>query len=488
MKSKGTILIVDDEEDIRFTLSELLKKDGYEVETASNGQEALEKISETNFDAIFLDIRMPVMDGLTTLEKIKEKNQDVPVIMISAYGLNDVAYKALHDFNAFYFVSKPFKIEEVRALAERAVRTYRSLSEVQQLKEKLALAEEYKFENIVGSSSQMKEIFQLIKQVAKTDATVLIYGESGTGKELVARAIHRHSLRKNKPFVEINCAAIPEGLLESELFGHEKGAFTGAVAQKQGKFELADGGTLFLDEIGDMSLATQAKVLRVLQEQKFERVGGTTPISVDIRVIAATNKDLAKGVQEKWFREDLYFRLNVVPIYLPPLRERKEDINLLVCHFLDIYNKKYNKNVKGVTDTVMDFFMRYHWPGNVRELENVIQRAVVLTEKDVIDEEFLPIIMQHIPKKDKIAVSQKEESDRATEGINIQPLEETLSKTIADVEKKEILKALELTSWNKTKAAEYLKISRKTLHQKIKAYNIIPPEDSKYFDSDEEEL
>ncbi|OHB89970.1 MAG: hypothetical protein A3C38_06590, partial [Planctomycetes bacterium RIFCSPHIGHO2_02_FULL_50_42] len=317
------ILVVDDDQGIQFFLGEALTKKGYQVDSATSAEAAISKIKQDAFSLILLDVRLPGMSGIDAIRKIHELEPRAPIIVMTAYGSKDLAVRAVQE-GAYDFLTKPIKLDEFIIILKRALEKRRLLIEVSRLEDKIK--KKYKFENIVGSSGCMQEVFAMVDKVAETDSSVIIYGESGTGKELIAQALHAHSGRREKSFVKLNCVAIPEGLLESELFGHEKGSFTGAVSQKIGKFELANGGTIFLDEIGDMTLATQAKILRVLQEREFERVGGTKTVRVDVRIITATNKDLQKAVEEEKFREDLYFRLNVVPIYLPPLRERKEDI------------------------------------------------------------------------------------------------------------------------------------------------------------------
>jgi two-component system, NtrC family, response regulator AtoC len=454
---QSKVLIVDDEETLRFTLSEVMHKEGYTVVTATDGEDALQKMSETLFDLIILDIKMPKMDGMETLPRIKEIDSDATVIMITAFGSKELALQAIH-IGAYDYFTKPFDIEEMRVVVRRGLeknRLHRELSVLQK--------RPYEFENMIGQSNQMQDIFRLIHQVANSDATVLICGESGTGKELVAQAIHYHSPRTKKPFIKMNCVAIPEGLLESELFGHEKGSFTGALNQRVGKFELAQDGTLLLDEIGDMSLTTQAKLLRVLQEREFERVGGNKVVKVNIRIIAATNQDLAKAVQEKRFREDLYFRLNVVPIYLPPLRERKSDIPLLLDHFLRIYNARFSKQVRNVAPSVMKFFTEYSWPGNIREFENIIQRAVVLAQSDTLIENYLPLGTHPVKSNDIIP----------TESLSgNQPLSEKINAITTEAEKKIIIQALEEAQGNRTVAARILGLSRKGLYDKLARYNI----------------
>jgi two-component system response regulator AtoC len=454
------ILVVDDDEDMRFTLREVMSREGYDVETAVDGIEALEKNQQTQFDIIILDVKMPRLDGIETLRQLRGISPELIVIMVTAFGTRSLALEAIQ-LGAYDYFSKPFDIGEIRIVVRRAL-------EKNRLEKELKILQEQKwqtvsFENIVGNSQVMRDIYKQIEQIAESDVTILVYGESGTGKELVAEAMHRRSKRSQQPFIRMNCVAIPEGLLESELFGHEKGAFTGASAQKLGKFELANGGTLFLDEVGDMGLSTQAKLLRVLQEREFERVGGTKTIKVDIRIIAATNKDLVKAIQDKSFREDLFYRLNVVPIYLPPLRERKEDIPLLLEHFLNIYNQKFNNKIKQVSPGVMKLLMERDWSGNIREFENVIQRAVVLTQGDTITENSLPLGM----------VSFGGQTILAEDILDTKKtLQDKVDSFVADFEKRLILQALSSSSGNRTETAKLLGLSRKGLYDKMERYGI----------------
>jgi Nif-specific regulatory protein len=446
------ILVVDDDQGIRFFLGEVLKKKKYEVDTASSAEQALNKVKKDNYSLIILDVRLPGISGIEVIKRLKELDSAVPIIVMTAYGSKELAVQAVQE-GAYDFFVKPIKLEEFLIILRRAMEKRQLQREVSKLEE--SLKKKYDFENIAGASGPMQEVFALVKKVAGTDSSVIIYGESGTGKELIAQAIHTHSLRKDKPFVKLNCVAIPEGLLESELFGHEKGSFTGAIAQKAGKFELANGGTIFLDEIGDMTLPTQAKILRVLQEKEFERVGGTKTIKVDVRVIAATNKNLQKAVEEKAFREDLFFRLNVVPIYLPPLRERKGDIPLLVEHFLKETREKVKKKILGVSQEALELLMEYPWPGNVRELENCIERAAVIVEGDLITKDCLPIyVTTHEGQK------VQSESNGSIDGA------------LANIEKKLILEALEKVGGVQVKAAKLLGITERSLWHRIKKYDI----------------
>lgn len=452
---KYKILVADDEENIRILLAEALKDENYEVIEVDNGQSAVDQVKKTDFDCVLLDVRMPVLDGMEAFYKIREIRNNLPVIFLTAYGSSDLAIKAMKK-GAYDYLTKPFDIEELKIKVRKAIELKELTDNVPTLEK---IKNRYISDEIIGNSQKMQEVFKEIGRVAESDATVLIRGESGTGKELVAKAIHHHSMRKEKPFVVVNCAAIPENLLESELFGHEKGAFTDAYTRRIGKFEQANEGTIFLDEIGDMSLNLQAKLLRVLQEKTFTRVGGNETITTSARIIAATNRDLEKLVEKGEFREDLYYRLNVVTIFLPPLRERKEDIPLLVDYFVQKYAEKYKKNVRGVSKEVLDLFMEYSWPGNVRELENAIARGVIVTSAPMILLEDLPSSLAQ--KLEKPKEKQVEESEDLP-----------LPKLIEKVEKEAILRALEKAQGNKTKAAQILGISRKSLFNKLRYYNI----------------
>ncbi len=456
---KYVILIADDEEDVRALLTEVLDEEDYTVVTVDNGQKAVDFVAKSSPDCVLLDVRMPVMDGMEAFLKIREISPDLPVIFITAYGSSDLAIKAMKK-GAYDYLTKPFDIEEVKIKVRKAI----ELKELSSSFEKVKSGNNYKQDEIVGESSEMQEVYKDIGRVADSDVTVLIRGESGTGKELVAKAIYFHSNRKNKPFIVVNCAAIPESLLESELFGHEKGAFTDAIARHIGKFEQAEKGTIFLDEIGDMGLVLQAKLLRVLQEKTFERIGGKETIVSQARILAATNRNLEELVKEDKFREDLYYRLNVVAINVPPLKERKVDMPLLVDYFVAKFSKKYGKIVQGVSDDVMRLFMDYDWPGNVRELENAIARGVIITSAPLIMMDHLPPEMaQKAGEKTSItAIAQKEG------GNTVVPL----PKAIAEIEKEMIVRAIKKANGNKTKAAKMLGISRKSLFNKIRGYEI----------------
>ena len=449
------ILIIDDEESMRHMLSIILKKEGYEVVSAESGQQALKVLGKDDFNFILCDIRMPDMDGLEFLKVVRSQESGVRsvVIMMSAYGTIDTAVECMR-LGAYDYISKPFKADEIIITLKKAEERERLKSENIRLKK--AFQEDFDFRNIIASSPQMLDIFNLIEKVAGYNTTVLITGESGTGKELIAKAIHYNGSRKDKPFIAINCGAIPETLLESELFGHVKGAFTDAVRSKSGLFEEADGGTIFLDEIGELPKELQVKLLRVLQEGELRKVGDSKSRKIDVRVIAATARDLSVEIKKGNFREDLFYRLNVVPVTIPPLRERQGDIPLLVNHFTVIYAKKFGRPIRGVNDEAMKYLISYPWPGNVRELENVIERAVILEDADMIKSENLPFI------KEPSAISHQ---PSANTGFSIKKAEEAIEKEL-------ITKALEMTHGNKTKAAELLEISHRALLYKIKEYGL----------------
>ncbi len=454
---KKSILVVDDEIGTRESLKMILKTD-YQVFLAKNAEETFQQLETQPFDLILLDIILPDMDGLRVLEKIKQKDPEQMVIMITATKTIKTAVEAMK-LGAYDYVTKPFDVDELRLIISRALSTQALKEENQRLW--MEIDRSFGFDNIIGKSKVMRDIFKIVHQVANTRSTVLIMGESGTGKELIARAIHYHSPRKNHPFVTINCAAIPDTLIESELFGHEKGAFTNAIERKLGRFEMAHQGTLFLDEIGELSLMTQAKILRFLEEKEFNRVGGSKTIKVDVRLIAATNKDLPQQVKRGEFREDLFYRINVVPILLPPLRERKEDIPLLIEHFIKKFNSENQKNVKGITPEALQALMNYDWPGNVRELENLIERVVALTQNEYIRPEELPIPFTSISR---------------TNGLKESVLSGKLSFTKAEeeFEREIILDALRRTKFVQSHAAELLGISRRILKYKMDKLGITP--------------
>lgn len=452
-----TVLIVDDEKNYPLILSAVLEEEGFETFTANSGREALEILSNTDIDLVLTDMKMPSMDGIELLEKIKKKDKELPVIMMTAHGTVDKAVEAMQK-GAYSYILKPFDNDRLVIYVNKAIGMYRVVKENRQLRDAVKL--QYSFGNIIGKSKVMQDVFETIRKVAPVTTTVLIEGDSGTGKELVAKSIHFNSLRRDKPFVAVNCSALAENLLESELFGHEKGSFTGAVAMKKGRFEIADGGTLFLDEIGELSQNLQVKLLRVLQEKVFERVGGIKPIWVDIRIIAATNKKLKNEMLQGRFREDLYYRLNVVHIVLPTLRDRQEDIRLLADHFINKYSdeRKSDVAIKGFDQEVERLFYDYSWPGNVRELENVIERAMVLCQSQKIS-------VADLPKEFKNSVY----NTLHFEGI---PADAKLDETLAMVEKKMIERALKLTDNVQSQAAELLGIGKSGLNWKIKKFKL----------------
>ena len=454
------ILIADDEDVIRFVLKETLEKESYDIEEARDGNEAVIKARNSRFDLVIMDIKMPGLDGISALKEIRKIDSSIPVVMITAYGTSNIAMKAMKE-GAYDYFTKPFDVGEIRTVVKRALEKRRLMKQIEVLEDQIR--QEHKFDRIIGTSQKMQEVFALIRKVITNDVNVLICGESGTGKELVAQAIHYHSHRARKPFVKVSCVAIPESLLESEMFGHEKGAFTGAHQMKPGKFEQAQGGSLFLDEIGDMPLNLQAKLLRVIQERELERVGGTRTIKVDIRLIAATNKDLTESVKDQTFREDLYFRINVLPIYLPPLRERGDDIPILVNHFVEHYNKKLGKKVKEVSPEAMKILMNYPWPGNVRELENVVQRAIILSSEEYIKPDILPPNLHARPEITEFST--------LIEDFSL-PMLDKLKALNEKLEKQMISAALEKSDYKRQETADILGISRKSLHNKMQKYNL----------------
>ena len=452
-----TILVVDDEKNYLLVLSAILEEEGYEVLTAQGGHEALEIQKSSDLDLILTDMKMPAMDGIELLENIKALDPDLPVIMMTAHGTIDKAVEAMQK-GAYSYILKPFDNERLTIYVKKAVALYQVVKDNRRLRE--TVESQYRFGNFIGKSKPIRDVFEMIRKVAPASATVLVEGESGTGKELVAKSIHFNSPRRDRPFIAVNCSALAESLLESELFGHEKGAFTGAVARKKGRFELADHGTLFLDEIGELSQNLQVKLLRVLQEKSFELVGGTRPITADIRIIAATNKNLKEEMISGRFREDLFYRLNVVRIELPPLKRRKEDIRLLVNHFIDKYasERKVDIAVKGVDQEVDRLFFNYSWPGNVRELENLIERVMILCPNDTVRVSDLPMDF-----RDNV------HNALHLEGI---PSDATLYDTLATIEKAMIERALEMADNVQAHAAAMLGIGKSGLNQKIKKYNL----------------
>ncbi len=442
------VLIVDDEGSIRESLSEIFKDEGYYVLTSSSGEEAIETVKEQSPDLIFLDIWLSGIDGIQTLEEIKGLKPDLPIIMISGHGNIELAVKATR-IGAYDFLEKPLSLERVLLAAKRALEKQALETEYKALKQDLT-----KRFRLIGSSQKMTVLKEQIDMAAQSNSRVLIMGESGSGKELVARFLHENSKRVGKPFIEVNCAAIPQELIESELFGHEKGSFTGAFERKKGKFELADEGTLFLDEVGDMSLSAQSKVLRVIETQEFQRVGGSRNIKVDVRIIVATNKDLREEMKKGNFREDLLYRLDVIPIIVPPLRERKDDIPSLVEYFLEYFSSEYGQKLKKITPEAIKMLETHDWPGNIRELRNVIERLVIMTPPDTINARNL--VVAEPTKEDYFAFT-------------------TLREARDAFEKTFITKKLEENNWNISKTAEILQIERSNLHKKIKAYNIKTP-------------
>lgn len=445
MKKKVKILIVDDEAVIRDSFNEWLIELGYDVILAENGSRALDIIREKKPDIAFIDLVMPGMDGIEVLKKARELSDEIGCVIMTAYGGVATAITSMKE-GAFDYIEKPFCPGKVELLLEKMIEHQNIKQENLLLHHKLE--ERFNFENIIYKSDKMQRVVELVKAVAKSNATVLITGESGTGKELIARAVHNCSARHNKPFVAISCAALPENILESELFGHEKGSFTGAHIQRKGKFEIADKGTLFMDEIGDMSANIQVHLLRVLEEKEFSRVGGNEVVTVDVRLISATNKDMKQEVSRGNFREDLYYRLNVVNIELPPLRDRKEDISLLAGHFLRKFAMENQKDINRFENEAMDVLLKYDWPGNVRELENTIERAVILSKDNLI-----------------------KKTDLLLEGIGATDNKKCLD-SITEIEKKHIRNVLEECGGNCSKAAAILGISRMTLYNKLKIYGI----------------
>ncbi|MCX7821615.1 MAG: sigma-54 dependent transcriptional regulator [Brevinematales bacterium] len=449
--AKPLVLVVDDEKNIREGLKTALKLENFEVVTSEDGKDGLEKLKLFCPDAVILDLKIPHISGMDFLKKVQGVSCDTPVIILTGHGGVDEAVEAMKR-GAYDFLTKPVNIEKLALIVNRAIEE-RKRKDREKVLESL-VDEKYNFDNIIGNSKAFQEVLKMVKQVAPTDATVLISGESGTGKEVIANAIHLNSRRAKNPIVKVHCAALPETLLESELFGHEKGAFTGAISRKRGRFELADSGTIFLDEIGEISQSVQVKLLRVLQEHEFERVGGEETIKVDIRVITATNRDLKQLVEEGKFREDLYYRLNIINIHIPPLRERKEDIPLLIDYFLKFYNKKHGKNIQGIKGDALIILQNYRWPGNVRELQNLIENLVILCNKKFITEDILPKYL----KMEGGALTERSE-------FKIQ-----IGATLDEIEKEAILSTLNYTNWNKSKAAKILNIGRKTLLRKLEEY------------------
>jgi two-component system, NtrC family, response regulator AtoC len=457
---RNKILVVDDEHLIRWSLEQNLKKQGYEVVTAASGEDALRIAREEQPDLVLLDIQLPGISGIEVLEKLKDYDEELVVIMVTAQSGLEIAVTAMR-LGAHDYVSKPFNLDELSIIVRKALETSDLKREVARLR-----SETKKMfpPNIIGDSKHMKYLMEVLDKVARSEAsTVLVQGESGTGKELVAKWIHYSSSRAEKPFVAINCAAVPATLLESELFGHEKGAFTDAKTTKKGLFELADGGTVFLDEIGDMEMGMQAKLLRFLEDRTFRRIGGGRVFTVDVRIISATNKDLQKSIEEKTFRNDLYYRLQVIPIFLPPLRERREDIIALATHFIEVYNRDFNKKVQGIAPMAERMMVDYAWPGNVRELKNVIERAIILGNDETLLVEHLPMEMvAQATAEGGAALAPVTAFRLPPEGIDIE-----------EVEKELIRQALESTEWNQSKAAKKLNLGIDAFRYRMKKFGYL---------------
>ena len=456
MEHKGEILVVDDDQAMRNSLFEWFESENRRVCCVGSGEEAIKKMEEGGFDVVITDLKMPGSDGLEVLRHAKRLDSHTEVVIMTAYGTVETAVNAMKE-GAYDYIVKPFSPEEIDLIVKKIIEHQSLIRENILLREQLH--ERYSFENIVGKSSTMQEIFALVENIAPSNITVLIQGESGTGKELIAHAIHNASLRKDNPFITVSCGALPETILESELFGHEKGAFTGAIARKEGRFEMAGEGTIFLDEISEMSQKSQVDLLRILQEKEFRSVGGKEVIKIDVRIIAATNKDLDKEVEEKRFREDLYYRLHVVPINLPPLRERHEDIPLLVKHFLQKYNDEYNKEVKKVSPSAFNVLLQYNWPGNVRELEHVIEHTILMTKGETILEKNLP---EKLQRNSKVKT---DETYLAKKHLKLKEMTEQFEKQC-------VISALQSAKGIKKEAARILGISPRNLSYFIKKYKI----------------
>jgi DNA-binding NtrC family response regulator len=455
------ILVVDDEPIVIRSVVRVLGGTDYQVEAVPDGVEALRKIEDTPYDVVILDIMMPKIDGIEVLRRIKEGHPDIDVIMITGLSQIDTAVRSMK-FGAFDYLSKPFDPDELKLVVARALERRRLLQENLHLKS--AVSSKYRFENIIGPSPPMQSVFRLIAQSAPTNSTILLTGESGTGKELVARALHYNSLRKDKPFVAVDCNSLSEGLLESELFGHVKGAFTGAVSAKKGMFEIADSGTIFLDEIGNFSMAIQAKLLRVVQEHEFKAVGDTRTHVANFRLITATNKNLKAMVAEGTFREDLYYRINIFPIHIPPLRDRRDDIPALAFHFLKVFNEELGKKVTEFSEGAMTVMMNHDWPGNVRELENVVHRAVILAGDSLIRQAHLVNIVDMSARADLDVPRTSEELKRVKKAAR--------EKSVEEIEKSFVLETLKRNAWNVTKSAEQTGMQRANFHALMKKYGI----------------
>lgn len=456
MAQKGIIHIIDDEPIIHEVLGELLTTEGYTFELSSNGEEALKKQQEFEFDLTLLDLLMPGMDGITVLKELKKIDPSAVIIIITAYASVESAIEAMKT-GAFDYIKKPFKHDELLLTIQRAISHKKLREENVRLKDELK--KKFCFENIIGKSKVMQDVFELIKASAPTRSTILVQGESGTGKELVARALHQNSDRSNAPFIIVNSGSLPPDLLESHLFGHVKGAFTGAVSQKKGLFEAADKGTLFLDEISSLNIETQAKLLRVIQDRAFMHLGGTKTIHVDVRIVAATNTDLEELIAQKIFREDLFYRLNVIKIELPPLRKRKGDIPLLVKHFMQVYSQENNKRIDGISEDVMKVLDNHSWPGNIRELENLIERAVVLTKTSILNRESLPPFLLSLQNRNLSSVSRYHGKG-------------SLKDELQTFQRKTIIEALQKSEGIQKKAAALLEVKPTTLNEMIKRLKI----------------
>jgi DNA-binding NtrC family response regulator len=461
MELHASILAVEDDRAQREALQEILEKEGYDLELAPDGETALQRLQERGYDLVLTDMNLPGVDGLAILKFVVQHQPHCLCIIITGYATVKNSVDAMR-LGAYDYLPKPVNPQELRLVVRRALEHQHLQRENLQLKKQLF--KRFGLSHIIGTSEQMTQLFDLVRKVADTDSTVLLLGESGTGKELIARAIHYNSYRRQGPLVPVNCAAIPEELLESELFGHERGAFTHAIKTRIGRFEQARGGTIFLDEIADMSPGLQVKLLRVIQDRSFERIGGIKGIKVDIRIIAATNQDLETLVRQGNFREDLYYRLNVIPVRLPPLRERVGDVPLLVAHFLEEFSKKRKKPAKRLSPQAMDILKRYPWPGNVRELENLMERLVILTEGDVVE-------VEDLPERFRPSLSlgfETESIDFPGDGLN-------LPQAMQEFERRLILKALEKSNWVKSRAAQLLHLNRTTLIEKMKKQQIVTP-------------
>ena len=456
--AQKTILVADDDASIRSLLKQLVADEGFAVIEASTGVEVVDKVKESSPDLVIMDVRMPELDGIEALSRVKATNPKTAVLIMTAFGSSNAAIRAM-ELGAFDYITKPFELDKILHTVKRVLDYQDLTAEVEVLRDEISSL--VQTERIIGNSPAMQEVYKTIGKVAKADATVLITGESGTGKELVAEALHFNSNRRSGPLVKVSCAALPETLLEAELFGHEKGSFTGAMTQRRGRFEMADKGTIFLDEIGEMTVPTQTKLLRVLQERKLERIGSSLPIKVDIRIVCATNKDLQKSVEQQKFRDDLYYRLNVINIHMPPLRDRKEDIPSLVEHFLAKHRYSATAQPAAISEEAIRRLIEYNWPGNVRELENVVERAVVLSRGQIITSRELPF-----------GEHEAGDGEDGDGGDEVKGDSSFFKKSVAQFEKDLIMKALRDATGNRSKAAEMLGIYRRLLYAKIKEYGL----------------